>query len=129
MYCLFPFASQSSIKRARLDVLTKLNINKTFDVENQGQSVDQEVYKYQTTTINFPLDGDHGKFWIDHKKDFPILFELARIIFSISPTSASAERVFSLMGALLNKRRACLNSAKAKKVMFVHNNSHLLYTD
>lgn len=117
------------MKRARLEFLTKLNVNKTINIENQGQSIDQEIYRYQTTAISFPLNGDHGKFWIDHKNDFPILFELAKIIFSISPTSASAERVFSLMGALLNKRRASLNSAKAKKVMFVHNNSHLLYID
>ena len=114
------------LKKARFEILSKLNEGNCEILSANPNNIDEEIFQYLSVTVNFPLHSDLTFFWQNNKQKFPILYELSKIIFSISPTSASAERVFSIMGALLNQRRANMNPVKARKVMFIHDNSELL---
>ena len=56
---------------------------------------------------NDPLGADKKSldWWKAKKEEYPTLARLARKYLCVSGTSTQAERVFSCMGLLLNKRR------------------------
>ena len=56
---------------------------------------------------NEPLGADKKSldWWKAKKEEYPTLARLARKYLCVSGTSTQAERVFSCMGLLLNKRR------------------------
>lgn len=60
---------------------------------------------FQVTKIDdFELD----KWWEDHKKYFPNIFNLYMVVYSSTATSCPAERAFSLTGRTIEDRRTSL---------------------
>ena len=68
------------------------------------------------------LDTDPTNFWKIHGEKFPRLAMLVQVLFSLSPTSAEAERSFSISGDLLRSKRSSMNPMRASKVLFVNSN-------
>jgi hypothetical protein len=87
-------------------------------------TIDAEILKYKQHVLHSQTDV--LIFWKTFNNDFPNLYELARVLFSIAPSSADAERNFSLSGAQLVQRRASQNPHRAHKGLFIHANAHLL---
>ena len=61
-------------------------------------------------------------FWRTKKQEFPGLLPIAMRIFSLSCTSASAERNFSLQGLIQTKFRTRLSPEKVMKLAFIKTN-------
>ena len=51
---------------------------------------------------------------------------LARVILALPATSAPSERIFSTAGLTVNAKRSSLASSAVDKVVFVHENYHLI---
>ena len=60
--------------------------------------------------------------WRLKEKDFPILARLAKKHLCVPATSTQAERVFSWMGWLLNKRRLSLSGESVTMQLFLKDN-------
>ena len=70
-------------------------------------------------------DKDPLEWWKSRKAVFPTLATLARKYFCVPATSTQAERVFSWMGFLLNKRRLCLSGDSVNMQLFLKDNIEL----
>ena len=60
--------------------------------------------------------------WRDRKAKYPNLARLARKYLCVPATSTQAERVFSALGWLLNKRRLLLTGSHVNNQMFLKEN-------
>ena len=67
-----------------------------------------------------PLD-----WWRQRRPQFPTLWRLARKFLCVPATSTQAERVFSWMGFLLNKRRLSLSGESVSMQLFLKDNLEL----
>jgi len=65
--------------------------------------------------------------WKEQKNTFPRLSALAHGMLAVPATSAPSERVFSIAGLVLQAKRSNLAPNKVNKVVFVHNNVHLVH--
>ena len=64
--------------------------------------------------------------WRSRKKQYPTLVRLARKFPCVPATNTQAERVFSWMGFLLNKRRISLSSGERVTMqLFLNDNLEL----
>lgn len=66
------------------------------------------------------------KFWEDNKKKYPILYDLAMIILSVSPTQVSIERTFSVFGYIFNDFRSRLSQDLLEDILMICQNQDLL---
>lgn len=113
---------KSPAKQARLEFLSRVNAQ---TANASSLTVDMEILTYLQKAQIFPLDGEISTFWLMHKLVLPTLFNLAKVMYSICPTSAKAERNFSISGALLTAKRASLAPERARKILFIHDNYNL----
>jgi len=67
------------------------------------------------------------QWWKQQKDTFPKLWLLAQRILAVPATSAPSERVFSIAGLVLQAKRTSLAPENVNKIIFVHNNGHLLH--
>ena len=66
---------------------------------------------------NCPLE-----WWAVHLHKFPLISKVARKFLCSPVTSASSERVFSVAGRVIEKRRNRLTGANAENLIFLHQN-------
>ena len=71
---------------------------------------------------NLAEDKDALDWWRTRKEDYPTLVRLARKYLCVPATSTQAERVFSWMGHLLNKRRLNLSGESVTMQLFLKDN-------
>lgn len=70
-----------------------------------------------------PLNGlEILQWWKKYENMFPTLAQVARKLLAIPATNTSSERVFSVAGHTLNKRRTCLLPHKLDMLLFLHSN-------
>ena len=60
--------------------------------------------------------------WKKHASEFPNLSQIARIILSISASSADSERDFSTAGVVIQERRTHPNPVTVDDIIFLHSN-------
>lgn len=65
--------------------------------------------------------------WEARKFQFPILYELAQTVMSVSPTQASVERNFSTLEFVLSKRRNRLADEHLETILFIKLNKNIFY--
>jgi hypothetical protein len=118
------------LKKARHNYVTKQQANTEIPAEEPFElEVKKEISAYLRAIARINPKTDPIDFWIGHKLQYPILFELTKTIFAIAPTSADAERRFSLAGALLRDKRSRLTPSKVMKILFINSNYHNLKED
>ena len=71
------------------------------------------------------VDNDPLGWWRTRMQEYPTLVRLARKYLCVPATSTQAERVFSWMGWLLNKRRLNLSGESVTMQMFLKDNLEL----
>ena len=64
--------------------------------------------------------------WKKNGSIYPCLYEAVKCTLSIPATSVPAERIFSLAGFLVTKRRARLMSDKVNKLIFLNRNREFI---
>ena len=70
-------------------------------------------------------DKDPLGWWRTRRLQYPTLVRLARKFLCVPATSTQAERVFSWMGFLLNKRRLSLSGESVLMQLFLKDNLEL----
>ena len=80
-----------------------------------------------TFTFFFTEQSDKNavEWWKTKKEDYPTLARLVRKYLCVPATSTQAERVFSWMGWLLNKRRLSLSGESFTMQLFLKDNLEL----
>jgi len=73
-----------------------------------------------------PNEQEIKTFWKSNSLDFPMLFQIAKVIFAIQPTSSQSERNFSISNVVLSQRRASLSPERARRILFLHDNMSTL---
>lgn len=87
-------------------------------------SLSDELIKYQQLAVGSNIDAT--LFWKANKLNLKILYRLSKVLLSINPCSANAERNFSVAGLQLIARRAGQHPHRAHKALFLHDNVCLL---
>lgn len=80
----------------------------------------QQDHQFENQTI---LD-----FWNSQKSHHPELYQLAEIIFSISPTQVTVERSFSTLSYVFNSRRNQLSEESLETILLIALNKELFET-
>jgi len=62
------------------------------------------------------------QFWLDNKSILPKLYTVACQVLCVPASSVASERVFSIVGRLLEKRRTNLSPATVNSILSVHSN-------
>ena len=70
-------------------------------------------------------DEDPLDWWRARKQNYSNMIQLVKKYLCIPATSTQAERVFSALGFLLNKRRLCLSGSNVNAQLFLHDNLEL----
>jgi len=71
--------------------------------------------------ISFSKDETILQWWNKHSLTFPQLSSLAKSLFGIPASSATAERIFSASGRILEKRRQSLNPDNVDDILMIRN--------
>lgn len=95
-------------------------------VANRSQSGDnsiaEELNRFQN---NREMHNDVLQFWAKFGGNYPILSTIARVLFCIQATTATAESAFSFAGSVIRSRRATIDPFRVEKVLFIHDNYDL----
>lgn len=85
------------------------------------EKAENELEKYILTAT---LDGNANPlaWWKVNYTVYPMLSQLSKKYLTICATSVSSERLFSLAGHIVSKRRSCLKPEKVDKLIFLASN-------
>jgi hypothetical protein len=106
-----------------IDTPTPAKKVKTFSIyDNISTSnvskldLDDEISNYSNMNIALNENSSPLDFYKLHGNQFPILSDIAKKIFSISPTSVPSERLFSKAGELISLKRNRIKPNSAEKI-------------
>lgn len=104
--------------------LTQVEVLEEFggdlDEDDDEEDLD-EIDRYISTKISFSKDETILRWWSKHSLTFPQLSLLAKSLFGVPASSATAERIFSASGRILEKRRQSLNSENVDDILMIRN--------
>lgn len=73
-----------------------------------------------------PSYTDPLAFWKEHSKTYPKLAAVASVVLTFPLTTSKSEGSFSVSGCTIRSRRSSITPSRVEKVLFVHDNFHLL---
>lgn len=97
----------------------------------EKEPLKEELDKYLQLQVSWPVKKaneektprpDRSNWWKQNHKDFPILSKLARRFLAIPASSVPAERVFSVGGTLVSKKRSRLTPGHVEMLLFLNKN-------
>ena len=91
------------------------------EAEEDEDVIKKEIKAYRCEPA-LDKDEDPLDWWRARKDQYPNMIKLVKKYLCIPATSTQAERVFSALGFLLNKRRLCLSGANVNAQLFLHDN-------
>jgi hAT family C-terminal dimerisation region len=108
--------------------------NENFDNgENNTAMLQAELLSYRSTKVE-PLSTDPLAFWRSHAGTFPHVAQQAEKLLCVTATSLPCERLFSVAGILVEKKRTSLTPDRARQrnselkqlveMNAEHNNNH-----
>jgi hypothetical protein len=84
-------------------------------------SLEKEYPYYKAVAPSFGNDGDVLHFFYSYKDSIPCWFATSKLIVLLLPSSASAERVFSMYKAMFDKDGVSLQETREAKLMIRYN--------
>ena len=132
-------AEGNNVPHCKGSLLTTLSDLVTERMENVGETAQrqpdalskrQEVTAYLSEPV-LPVRSPDGKanqeellkYWYRHKNEWPSLTRLALSYLSCPPSSVTSERVFSLTGNIVTKKRCALLPGNIGRLAFIKFNS------
>ncbi|CAF0811745.1 unnamed protein product [Didymodactylos carnosus] len=111
----------SSTKREKVhvDIMAEF-ANENQDVRDSDDEKD-EIEQYLKTKMKFTNEDKLLGWWKKHSLIYPQLSILAQTLFGVPSSSATAERVFSSSGRILEKRRQSLSGDTVDDLLFLRN--------
>lgn len=112
------------------EILREMESTATYQINKaQGatnHSLDEELTKFcvkerENASVNIITA------WERRKYEFPILYELAKIVLTVSPTEASVKMNFSTLEYVLSKRRTRLAEVNLDLILLLKLNDSLFY--
>lgn len=101
--------------------------NTDTDVGNDVVGDESEQYFLNVNDISADSSQETVlNFWNSQKKNYPILYQVSQVVFSIPGTQVSVERLFSEMKFVINDLRASLLAESIDDIMLVRRNFSLL---
>ena len=85
------------------------------------QKVNSQVEDYLKRNIIDP-ETNPLKWWSAHEVDFPVISKLAKKYLCICTSSSPSERVFSVSGHIVSKKRNALKPDKVNMLVFLAKN-------
>ena len=87
--------------------------------ESESDAVDRELERYHAEPFckANPLD-----WWKERESIFPVLSMMAKVYLSFPASSVSSERIFSLAGNIVNKKRTLLHHENVDMLIFLNKN-------
>ena len=107
--------SEAPWKKAKLEVLLK------YGSSQNDPSREIQQYRCLAVPAVVPLE-----WWRSQTETYQRLSHLAREVLAIPATSAPSKRIFSAAGVVLIYKKSSLSPHVVDKVIFVHENGHLL---
>lgn len=95
------------------------------DTANAMDDLLQDEMRKFRQRVRATATSDVMQNWRAEKFNFPILFELAKMVMAVAPTEVSVERNFSTLDFILNKRRNRLLDENLEMILFVKLNNSL----
>ena len=116
------------------------DLQNTAEIEQETQEVDEELASHSdddlfdtTATTGFALEyskyykeprpgrgTDIMAWWKAKQWDYPILAEMARDFLAIVASSSPSERLFSIDGDLITKKRNGLSGRRIRQILYLH---------
>lgn len=84
-----------------------------------GVETEMEMY-FKTASLS--AEENLLDWWRHHKKYFPTMAKLAQKLLAIPASNTSSEKVFSIAGHTIQKRRTCLSPIAIDNLLFLHSN-------
>ena len=88
------------------------------------------MFERECSTYEMLADADSSidllLWWKVHQQQFPLLSNLAMIVFAVPAASSKSERVFSVAGNIVTPKRASLNPAEVEQLITEKCNMQLL---
>ncbi|XP_077315552.1 RUN domain-containing protein 1 isoform X1 [Lithobates pipiens] len=94
------------------------------DQETHSEVVRNEIHMYFSEQAILKEENPL-KWWKENEKRFPILAMLAKSYLSVPATSTPSERLFSVAGNIVTKKRASLTSEHVDMLTFLHCNAKI----
>lgn len=131
-------AQPSNNTTADDDTSTISPLERLLRVKEMEQNQIDERGREETQTIHSKLLVEIAKFqkmkridsnsnihtyWLESRMQLPLLYELATVIMSISPTEVSCERNFSKLKFIMNRLRCSLSDEEIEKINFLSLNA------
>lgn len=131
---------ESVPNQAATDQVTTEAINQSTQNKNVSAVISNLISKHTSNTNSNQLntmeselhsfggesESDTLNFWKKNAKKYPKLSAIATVILGIPISNAKAEGAFSISGCLIKDKRASIDPLRAEKVLFIHDNYHLL---
>lgn len=76
-----------------------------------------------------PTYTDPLAFWKQHNNAYPKLAAIANVVLAFPLTSSMSEGSFSVSGCTIRSRRSSITPTRVERVLFIHDNFHLLYDE
>ena len=111
---------KSTLACIHKDDVRPVNIN-----QHTTEIVRVEVERYRNSvflTSDQKDDFEIFKWWPDHSSEYPSLYQAFRATLSIPATSIPSERIFSLAGFILCKRRSQILAKNVNRYIFLNRN-------
>lgn len=120
---LTPHRAEQSAQNANISAVISNLISKHTSNSNANQlsTLESELHSFRGVTESNTLE-----FWKNNAKNYPKLAAVAAVILAIPMSNAKAEGAFSISGCLIRDKRASIDPLRAEKVLFIHDNYHLL---
>lgn len=109
-------------KKSRATISNLISKHSSNQPTNGSGSVENELTQFKDI-----MDEEEVlSFWEQKASQFPNLAAVAEVLSPIPITTAKSESAFSIAGALLRKQRSRLDPLRAERILFIHDNYHLL---
>ena len=121
--------SRAALNALSADSVRSLSVMRCIS-EELIEGMLSELDRYTTAARDFETDREDVemftssvlKFWRTHRSQLPTWAKAARIVFALSPNSASCERVFSLLASMFSpEQKSTLTDAVQASLMRRYN--------
>lgn len=105
-----------------------LNLIEKYSLKNEKTDIEKKVDMECSNYLNLPprqSNMDILEYWKKNQFTFPNLSKLASRVLCVPATSTPSERVFSIAGTVINKKRSTINPNNVNKIIFIHDNYDL----
>jgi hypothetical protein len=94
-------------------------------VENNNTGIVDREFQFHFSN-KAEADSNPGDYWMNNARILPLMSQIWRVYGAIPASSVASERVFSISGHLIRRRRSALSSSTVDDIMLMNSIQHNL---